>query len=215
MDQAGDERMIGRGPTALTAAALLAMLLGAAPAAHAAGEKAPADGGPGRAVPTLGNEHVPSPSTPHIPYNTSPPTSGPHLQWVAKWGVHKTPILRELQVHNLEDGGGVIQYRCDTPCPDMVAKLEALAARYREKAEAERAKVSPLLKKPAEPVRSRYDHLIVAPYPDMEKTIALTAWGRIDTLDRYDEARITRFIEAYIGIDHHPAEEKAPAAPTR
>jgi hypothetical protein len=134
---------------------------------------------------------------------------------VAKWGVHKTPILRELQVHNLEDGGVVIQYRCDTPCPDLVATLEALAARYREKAEAERAKVSPLLKKPDEPVRSRYDHLIVAPYPDMEKTIALTAWGRIDTLDRYDEARITRFIEAYIGIDHHPAEEKAPAAPTR
>jgi hypothetical protein len=215
MDHAGDERMIGRGSTALIAVALIAMLLGAASVARAADEKAPADRGPGRIVPTLGNEHVPSPSTPHIPYNTSPPTSGPHLQWVAKWGVHKTPILRELQVHNLEDGGVVIQYRCDTPCPDLVAKLEALAARYREKAEAERAKVIPLLKKPDEPVRSRYDHLIVAPYPDMEKTIALTAWGRIDILDRYDEARITRFIEAYIGIDHHPAEEKAPAAPTR
>jgi hypothetical protein len=173
------------------------------------------DGGPGRAVPTLGNEHVASPSAPHVPYNTSPPTSGPHLQWTAKWGIHKTPILRELQVHNLEDGGVVIQYKCETPCPELVGNLEALAARYREKADADRAKVSPLLKKPEEPVRSRYDHLIVAPYPDMEHTIALTAWGRIDTLDQYDEARIVKFIEAYIGIDHHPAAEKAPAAPTR
>ncbi len=212
--------MIGRGSTALIAAALGVILLGAGPPATAGGAKgaakspAPADTGPGRAVPTLGNEHVPSPSTPHVAYNTSPPTSGPHLQWVAKWGVHKTPILRELQVHNLEDGGVLVQYRCDAPCPDLVEKLEALAARYHEKAEAERAKVSPLLKKPDEPVRSRYDHLIVAPYPDMEKTIALTAWGRIDTLDRYDEARITRFIETYIGVDHHPTEEKAPAVPT-
>lgn len=212
--------MIGRGSTALIAAALGVILLGAGPPATAGGAKgaakspAPADTGPGRAVPTLGNEHVPSPSTPHVAYNTSPPTSGPHLQWVAKWGVHKTPILRELQVHNLEDGGVLVQYRCDASCPDLVAKFEALAARYHEKAEAERAKVSPLLKKPDEPVRSRYDHLIVAPYPDMEKTIALTAWGRIDTLDRYDEARITRFIETYIGVDHHPTEEKAPAVPT-
>lgn len=194
---------------------LLSLSLSTPSDAAEAKRPAKSDSGPGRAVDTLGNEHVASPSTPHIPYNTSPPTSGPHLQWVAKWGVHQTPILRELQVHNLEDGGVVIQYKCETPCPDLVGKLEGLAARYRQKADAERAAVSPLRKDPQQPARSRYDHLIVAPYPDMESRIALTAWGRIDTLESYDEARIVRFIEAYIGIDHHPTEEKTPPAKMR
>ncbi len=189
----------------------VAVVLGDAAAADTTKASTKPDGKPGRAVDTLGNEHVPSPSTPHVPYNTAPPTSGPHLQWVAKWGVHKTPVIRELQVHNLEDGGVIVQYKCPEPCPDLVAKLEALAAQYRDKAEADR-KAMPA--GPNQQVRSKYDHLIVAPYPDMEHQIALTAWGRIDSFDGYDEARIVKFIEAFIGIDHHPAHEKAPAAKT-
>jgi hypothetical protein len=196
--------------SALLTAGLVAGHGAAAEAPKAAVTPQKPDGKPGRAVETLGNEHVQSPSSPHVPYNTSPPTSGPHLQWVAKWGVHKTPILRELQVHNLEDGGVVIQYKCDAGCPDLVAKLEALAARYAEKAAADRNAMGPP-KDPRMPVRSKYDHLIVAPYPDMDRQIALTAWGRIDAFDGYDEDRIVKFIEAFIGIDHHSAQEKAPA----
>lgn len=195
------------------AAVVLMMTAALGHAAEAPKPAAKPDGKPGRAVETLGNEHVPSPSTPHVPYNTAPPTSGPHLQWVAKWGVHKTPIIRELQVHNLEDGGVIIQYKCEQPCPELVSKLEALAATYRDKADAER-KASKVPSTSDRPVRSKYDHLIVAPYPDMESQIALTAWGRIDTFNGYDEARIVRFIEAFIGIDHHPVHEKAPAAKT-
>jgi hypothetical protein len=37
----------------------------------------------------------------------------------------------------------------------------------------------------------------------MKPKIALTAWTRIDTLEAFDEARVTRFIETYRGIDHH------------
>jgi hypothetical protein len=47
------------------------------------------------------------------------------------------------------------------------------------------------------------DQVFMAPYPDMEHRIALTAWTRIDTLDEFDEQRIQRFIRAYRGIDHH------------
>ena len=46
-------------------------------------------------------------------------------------------------------------------------------------------------------------HVILAPYPGMKTRVALTAWGRIDTLEEFDEKRIVRFIEAYRGIDHH------------
>lgn len=154
---------------------------------------------PGRAVPLQGNQHLVSPGTPHEPYNSNPPTSGPHVRWVAPWGVHTVPIPLEVQVHNLEDGGVVVQYNCPAPCPDLVARLAALTKRPE------------LLALPKARVNGQGPpaiRLVVAPYPTMKPTIALTAWGRIETLDRYDDARIIRFIKAYIGIDHHPATEE-------
>ena len=131
---------------------------------------------PGRAVPSQGNAHLMSPSDPHLPYNSDPPTSGPHLPYIAPWGIHTTSIAKELQVHNLEDGGVIVQYSCD--CPELVAKLRGVVERYQ-------------------------DHVILAPYPRLPQKIALTAWGRIDSFDEFDEARIVRFINAYRGIDHH------------
>lgn len=148
------------------------------------------DDGPGISVPTLGNKHIPSLRAPHPPYNSKPPTSGSHVHQVAQWGVYRRPLPNELQVHNLEDGGVLVQYDCKD-CKDLIKKLEKLVRSYLKKAKAEGEK-------------SRYRHLIVAPYRDMDTRIALTAWGRIDKLDAYDEARIKRFIEAYVGIDHHP-----------
>ncbi len=128
--------------------------------------------------PSLGNAHISSPSVPHIPYNSDPPTSGPHTPYLAKWGIHDRPVPKEEQVHNLEDGGVIIQYNCPEGCPDLVDKLKAIA--------------------------QRYDLLILAPYPGMDKRIALTAWRRLDKFNEFDEQRIIRFIDAHIGIDHHP-----------
>jgi len=131
---------------------------------------------PGTKMPDLGNLHVASETTPHVPYNSDPPTSGPHLPYVAPWGVHTRPISKELQVHNLEDGGVVVQYNCD--CPDVVDRLKAIVTKYDR-------------------------HVVLAPYPGMKTRIALTAWTRIETMEQLDESRVKRFIDAYIGIDHH------------
>jgi hypothetical protein len=131
---------------------------------------------PGTRMPDQGNRHIPTVETGREPYNSEPPTSGPHLPYIAPWGVHVRPIPPELQVHNLEDGGVLVQYSCD--CPDLVEKLRAIVQRY-----------------------DRF--VILAPYPTMKSRIALTAWTRIDTLDDVDERRIVRFIEAYRGLDHH------------
>jgi hypothetical protein len=50
----------------------------------------------------------------------------------------------------------------------------------------------------------RYDEFVIlAPYPDMDGRIALTAWGRIDTFDELDSERVVAFIDAYAGVDHH------------
>ena len=132
---------------------------------------------PGQKLPSQGNLHVQSASEPHEPYNSTPPTSGPHLPYIAPWGVHTKPIANELQVHNLEDGGVMVQYNCE--CPELVEKLAGVVRRY-----------------------DRY--VILAPYPTMKSRIALTAWTRLETLDDFDAARIERFIKAYRGIDHHP-----------
>lgn len=131
---------------------------------------------PGKKVRSMGNAHIDSVDSPHAPYHTTPPTSGPHLGGLADWGVHKEPIPNELQVHNLEDGGVIIQYNC-IQCVDLIAKLEKFVGKD--------------------------THIVVAPYPEMKTRIALTAWQRIDTLEEYDENRIVRFIRAYMGIDHH------------
>jgi hypothetical protein len=131
---------------------------------------------PGVKMPDQGNRHLQTASDPHETYNSDPPTSGPHLPYIAPWGVHTRPIPRELQVHNLEDGGVLVQYSCE--CPDLVAKLRGMVEKYDK-------------------------HVILAPYPGMPSTIALTAWTRIETLPTFDDKRIRRFIESYRGIDHH------------
>lgn len=133
---------------------------------------------PGVKLPDLGNAHVQTASEPHVAYNSDPPTSGPHLSYIAPWGIHTTPIVKELQVHNLEDGGVLVQYNCSTACPELVDGLKAIVQGYGTQ-------------------------VILAPYPGMRTRIALTAWTRLDAFDEFDEARIVRFIRAYRGIDHH------------
>jgi len=131
---------------------------------------------PGVLMPDQGNLHIPTADSPHEPYNSDPPTSGPHLPYIAPWGVHTRPIPPPLQVHNLEDGGVLVQYNCE--CPELVEKLRAIGRRYDR-------------------------HVILAPYPPMKSRIVLTAWTRLDAFEEPDEKRIVRFIEAYHGIDHH------------
>lgn len=133
---------------------------------------------PGTYIPNQGNAHLATLGESHQPYNSDPPTSGPHLGGgMGPWGISSQPIPKELLVHNLEDGGVVIHYGC-TDCPDLVERLEAIARRYGR-------------------------HLVMAPYPGLKTRIALTAWTRIDVFDEFDEGRIVRFIEAYRGIDRH------------
>jgi len=133
---------------------------------------------PGVKLPDQGNAHIQLATEPHVPYNSDPPTSGPHMPYIAPWGIHTEPIVRELQVHNLEDGGVMVQYHCATPCPDLVTRLTEIVRRYETQ-------------------------VILAPYPGMRTRIALTAWTRLDAFDDLDEARIVRFIRTYRGIDHH------------
>jgi len=134
---------------------------------------------PGQRVPDLGNAHV-LPGDPMPVYNSDPPTSGPHFSSLPRPGVHTEPVDKRLQVHFLEDGGVIVQYRCAGPeaCPELESQLRRIVERYPDK-------------------------VLLAPYPTMDRQIALTAWTRIDKFDEFDEERIVRFINRWRGIDHH------------
>jgi len=49
---------------------------------------------PGQAVADMGNAHIEPPQT--AEYNSTPPTSGPHYEYLARWGIHSEPIPNEL-----------------------------------------------------------------------------------------------------------------------
>src|SRR5437879_13565006 len=56
---------------------------------------------PGVAMPDQGKLHIASADTPHEHYNSDPPTSGPHLPYIAPWGVHTRQNPPPLQEHKL------------------------------------------------------------------------------------------------------------------
>ncbi len=92
-------------------------------------------------------------------------------------------------------GKQVVTHR--SPCP---------AWRWRSPSRPALARIAAAMRAPLQlkAIVQRYDkQVILAPYHGMKPKIALTAWTRIDTLEAFDEARVTRFIETYRGIDHH------------
>lgn len=134
------------------------------------------DDGPGQAVPDQGRLHLPGLSERVEPgyYNSSPPTSGTHSPTWERCGIFTEPVLEEIQVHNLEHGFVNIQYNTDDVA--LIGQLEAAARQL-----------------PDWP-----NYYMFAPYPDMDATIALTAWNRVLYLDEVDDAVMEEFADAYL-----------------
>ena len=130
--------------------------------------------GPGTVYSDMGRTHISQAERASTnAYNSVPPTSGDHWPVWAQCGVHDTPIENERQVHNLEHGFVVIQYKTD------------------DKA------VIDQLKKIVEKLPGWPNFYVLAPYPTMEPTIALTAWRVMQPLTTPDEKAIQDFAKAY------------------
>jgi len=54
------------------------------------------------------------------------------------------------------------------------------------------------------PLLNSYQRLIIVPRPELDVAIALTAWGKIDKMDSFDEARIKAFASSF----HNAGPEK-------
>jgi hypothetical protein len=114
-------------------------------------------------------------------YNSIPPTSGPHDPIPAPCGVYTTPISDPVQVHDLEHGVVLIQYRPGLD-PAQVQALEALG-------------------------RSYPSQVIVAPYPRLPEAVAATAWTKLLALSSADLPKLRSFIALFRG---HGPEQGVP-----
>jgi len=135
------------------------------------------DSRPGEFVESQGGQHIAT-GQEHEPYQTFPPTSGPHIgNNIAPYGISTTPLPNELQIHNLEHGAVIIHYQdvLDQPIVDQLTDYVNNLRREQE-----------------------YCKVMLAPYTEMENAITLTAWTRLLRLDAFDEEAMTNFIDEYI-----------------
>jgi hypothetical protein len=129
---------------------------------------------PGERIPIQGQEHI-AVGASHPPYNSDPPTSGPHYAEPAAAGFYDAPQPDEELVHNLEHGHIWIAYDCNklSDCESTKQKLRSLVSSYNQW------------------------KIVVTPRQDKDAAIALAAWGWLQKLDNYDEPTIRRFVDAW------------------
>lgn len=129
---------------------------------------------PGTAIPQLERTHVPK--TEKIKYNSNPPTSGPHHDTPAAWGIYNQAPIDEQLVHNLEHGGIVISYH-----PKQIQAKELKKLRQQTE---QLSKINP--------------RIILTPRVNLDAKIAVTAWGYLQKLKTYDSKQIEAFYNAHI-----------------
>lgn len=176
---------------------------------------------PGIKMPDMGQEHVTPAQVAQIQYNSNPPTSGPHLPTWIKPGIYNQPQSEGELIHSLEHGYIIISYNCgvhlltNLKANRQKAKLNFAVYAHEEDenqaspaADLETTSVATgsavnetegcrtLIAQLEELARKkRIFKLIVVPRPNLDTTIALTAWDYIDKFDQFDEVRIIRFID--------------------
>ncbi|MBI4078765.1 MAG: DUF3105 domain-containing protein [Candidatus Levybacteria bacterium] len=180
---------------------------------------------PGKAVADLGREHVEDGTK--VEYNSNPPTSGKHYADWTRAGIFENPVSDGHLIHSLEHGYVVISYNCERLKVSRVPQVPRVPQAYAHEEELEASssaesdaaspasnEASPSAKLTDSVWKSKdcldlkkelsdfangegLSKLIVIPRPNMDTTIALTAWGRIDTIDRIDKDRMSAFIKVF------------------
>ena len=112
----------------------------------------------------------------HEPYNSSPPTSGPHYATPAGTEFFAEQLPPEQLVHNLEHGQIVIWYSPDAPA-EVQAQVEDL-------------------------VVQESNATAAAPYPDIESPyqLVLSAWGASQACEQVSQEIVDDFRREYQGM---------------
>jgi hypothetical protein len=118
----------------------------------------------------LGQDHI-DPATQTPEYNSDPPTSGAHAPNSAACGIYRQPIPDMVQVHTLEHGAVLVQYRPELEPADR-EQLENFA-------------------------RQMGTHILVAPRPGLSDAVVLTGWTRMLRLEAFDMEPVTAFYDRF------------------
>ena len=142
--------------------------------------------------PASSREHIPEGSQ-HEPYNSSPPTNGPHYGNPAQTGFYTSALPPEQLVHNLEHGQIVIWYAPNAP-DEVKEDIEAVVG-----------------EQPIATVASPYEG-------ELEGNFALTAWlgaeeaddggpdgaGVLQTCEQVSQAVVDEFRRNFQGKSPEP-----------
>jgi len=137
---------------------------------------------PGVEIPIQGQNHIQL-GEPHDPYNSEPPTSGPHYDSPVQAGFYDEAPLDEYLVHNMEHGHVILWYNCTSMTPEACDQLKADLRAVMGSAGL--SAITGTLK------------LVAVPRPTLDKPIVLTSWGHMQELDAFDRNAILTFIRAY------------------
>ena len=124
----------------------------------------------GQAVVEQGRNHI-NPGSAHPPYNSNPPTSGPHWPEPAKCQVYTEEIPDEAAIHSLEHGAVWVTYK-NKDDKDLADKLTKIVSENSSK-------------------------VILSPRSKNDSKIAVVSWRRILKLETFDEKQISAFIKNY------------------
>ena len=148
--------------------------------------------------PSLTEETYPEQSRDHIqrgaahdPYNSDPPTSGPHyadrpnMQQTAPGFYDETDApLDEDLIHAEEHGYVIIWYDCakapNGDCTALKAGIKQVMAQLGGQ------------------------KLVALPRKDMKTMLALTSWTKVQRLDAFDVAKITSFYKTHLNQAPEP-----------
>jgi len=134
---------------------------------------APSTPGPksilGEEIPEQGRNHISQGSTQHGPYNSNPPTSGPHWPQPAQCKIYTEEIADESVIHSLEHGAVWVTYKDNGELGDNLTAL----------------------------VENNSTKVILSPRSENDSAVAVVSWGRILKLEGFDEQQIDEFINVY------------------
>jgi len=99
-----------------------------------------------------------------------PPVGGTHSGTWQNGGIYDEPVAAKNAVHSMEHGAVWIAYHPDLPAGDVEDLQDAARGE---------------------------SFVLLAPYPDLNSPVVLTAWGIQLAVDSADDGRIADFIERY------------------
>lgn len=163
-------------------------------------------------VADLGRDHIQIGES--VNYNSNPPTSGPHYVEWAKSQIYTSPPDDRNLVHSLEHGYVIISYNCAYQPQGLIPtsyahEEDALTVDHTDATnsatesaalpnEFSSENCSQLVSRLTQTYNEKGPYkLILAPRPNLDAKIALTAWRYIDKFNDFDKNRIIKFIDTH------------------